>query len=121
MIDNSDSAIVASIWVIRSTVGVLSYVFTFLPDRFVLEANLGSTCQLISIFGHFWPMRVPVCLNFAKVCSKFSTAAWSWLVIQGIFRCRNDLGYFSFSFQDRIRLASERKVSTESDQFSFKE
>ncbi|KAK2564885.1 hypothetical protein P5673_011587 [Acropora cervicornis] len=35
-------------------------------DRFVLEANLGSTCQLISIFGHFWPMRVRVCLNFAK-------------------------------------------------------
>ena len=93
----------------------------FFPDRFLFHANLGSTCQLNSIFGHFWPMTVPLCLNFAKVCFNFSAAVFLLLVTQGIFRCKNDLGCFSFSFQQRIRQASERKVSTESDQFSFKE
>ena len=90
-------------------------------DRFSLQANLGSTRQLTSILGHFWPMRVPVRLNFAKVCLNFSAAVCSWLVSRGIFRCRNDLGCFSFSFQHRIRQERECKVSTESDQFSFKD
>ena len=93
----------------------------FLPDMFRLKANLGSTCILTSIFGHFWPMRVPVRLTFAKVCVEFSPVVCSWLVTQGIFRCRNDLSCFSFSFQHSIRPASERKESTESNQFSFKE
>ena len=79
----------------------------FLMDRFSLQANLGSTWQLTSILGHFWPMRVPVRLNFAKVCLNFSAAVCSWLVSRGIFRCRNDLGCFSFSFQHRIRQESE--------------
>ena len=95
--------------------------FSVLPDRFLLEANLGSTCQLTSIVGHSWPMRVPVCLNFAKVSSTFCVAVCSWLVAQGIFWCRNDLSCFSFSFQHRMRLASEWKVSTGSNQFCFKE
>jgi len=60
-------------------------------------------------------------LNFGKVSFNFSAAVCSWLVTRGIFRCRNDLGCFSFSFKHRIRQESERKVSTESDQFSFKE
>ena len=93
----------------------------FLPDRLCLQANIGSTCQLTSIFGHFWPMRVPVRLNFAKVCFNFSVVVCTWLVSQGIFPCRNDLSCFSFSFQHSIRPASECKESTESNQFSFEE
>ncbi|KAK2564887.1 T-cell acute lymphocytic leukemia protein 1 [Acropora cervicornis] len=53
--------------------------FSVLPDRFLFEANLGSTCQLTSIVGHFWPMRVPVCLNLAKNKSgdMYTAAAFS--------------------------------------------
>ena len=65
-------------------------------------------------------MRVPGGLHLAEVrfnyCSFFGG-----LINEGTFECRNDLSCFSFSFQQRIRQASKRKVSTKSDQFSFKE
>ena len=59
-------------------------------------------------------------LNFAEVRFNYSLA-FSWLINEGIIQCRNDLSCFFFLFQQRIKQASEHKVSTESDQFSFKE
>ena len=87
--------------------------------QFCLQVDLGSTCQLTSIFGHVWPTRVPVSLNF-EVRFNYSSA-FSWLIKEGVIECRNDLSCFSFSFQHRIRQENERKVSTDSYQFSFKE
>ena len=93
----------------------------FFPHRFLLHVNVESTWLLTSIFGHFWPMRVPVRLNFAKVCFNISAEFCSWLGTRERFGCTNDLKCFSSSFQQRIRQESERKVSTESNQFSLKE
>ena len=50
VIDSSDRAIVAGIWVIRNIGRVLAYDFLLLPDRFCLQANLGSTFHIIQ----FW-------------------------------------------------------------------
>ena len=80
-----------------------------------------SRIQLTWILVHYWPMRVPVRLNFAKVCLNFFITFCSWLVTGWRFGCRYDLSFFSSLFHQRIRQESERKVSTESDQFSFKE
>ena len=80
-----------------------------------------SRIQLTWILVHYWPMRVPVRLNFTKVCLNFFMAFCSWLVTGWRFGCKYALSCFSFLFQQRIRQASERNVSTKSDQFSFKE
>jgi len=94
VIDNSDSKIVASILVICSTDWVL------VNDClcFARQVSFGSKSriQLTSIVGHSWPMKVPVCLNFAKVCSNVCAAVCSWLVTEGIFWCRNDRSCLSF-------------------------
>ena len=74
---------------------------SFLAEQVLFASK--SRIQLTSIFGHFWPMRVPVRLNFTKVCVNFA-AFCSWLVTRGTFR--NDLSCFSLSFQLRTRQAS---------------
>ena len=56
------------------------HMTSFFVNRFCLQANRGSTCELTSILGHFWPMRVPVHLNFAKVCVNFSAAVCLFVV-----------------------------------------
>ena len=92
----------------------------FFPDRFCLQANLGYTCQLTSIFRTLlaneclWALTLP---RYVSTTLRF----YSWMINEGTFQCRNDLGCYSFSFQQRVREASKSKVSTDSEQFFFKE
>ncbi|XP_074606000.1 uncharacterized protein LOC141859024 isoform X3 [Acropora palmata] len=48
------------------TVKDINSAFSEIKESFLLHVNPESTWLLTSIFGHFWPMRVPVRLNFAK-------------------------------------------------------
>ena len=90
--------------------------FSVLPDRFLLEANLGSTCQLTSIVGHSWPMRVPVCLNFAKVSSTFCVAVPLLFLLYAIdmSKCCSILEFHLFADYTNLSLYGTSLVNLES-------
>ena len=108
---------VTSIWKTCNSGQVSAYYFFFCQTGLVckqiqdpIDFNFGTLLANESARGP----------NFAEVRFNYSSV-FSWLINEGTSQCRNDLSCFSFWFQQRIRQASEHKISTVSNQFSFKD